>query len=156
MMPIVYINDINEIVSLHLKTIEVSGGGTVGIISLNSMNAALTHIQNDDYYPTFEEKLTHLFFIANKSHCFQDGNKRIAITLGSIFLLKNGYINAAKEFLYRMEIISYHVAASNIDKELLLEIITSILNEEDYSEELKLKIAFAISQNGEDQENINQ
>jgi death-on-curing protein len=155
-MPIVYINDINEVVSLHFKTIEVSGGGTAGIISLNSMNAALAHIQNDDYYPTFEEKLTHLFFIANKSHCFQDGNKRIAITLGSIFLLKNGYINAAKEFLYRMEIISYHVAASNIDKELLLEIITSILNEEDYSEELKLKIVFAISQDGQDQYPLNQ
>jgi hypothetical protein len=30
-MPIVYINDIDEVVSLHLKTIEVSGGGTTGI-----------------------------------------------------------------------------------------------------------------------------
>jgi len=140
-MPIVYITDINELVSLHQKTIEVSGGGTVGILSLNSLCAALDHIQNDDYYPTFEDKLTHLFYVANKSHSFQDGNKRIAITVGSIFLLKNGYINAAKEFLYRMEIISYHVAASNIDKELLHEIITSILNEADFSEELKLKIA---------------
>ena len=150
-MAIVYINDIEEVVSLHLKTIEVSGGGTTGILNLNSILAALDHIQNDDYYPTFEEKLTHLFFVANKSHCFQDGNKRIAITLGSIFLLKNGYINAAKEFLYRMEIISYHVAASHIDKDLLQEIITSILYEVDYSEELKLKIAFAISQNGLDE-----
>lgn len=155
-MPIVYINDISEVVSLHLKSIEVSGGGTTGVINLNSLHAALEHIQNDDYYPTFEEKLTHLFFVANKSHCFQDGNKRIAITLGSIFLLKNGYLNAAKEFLYRMEIISYHVAASNIDKELLLEVITSILNEDDFSEELKLKIAFAISQNGLDHGNENQ
>lgn len=150
-MAIVYINDIEEVVSLHLKTIEVSGGGTTGILNLNSILAALDHIQNDDYYPTFEEKLTHLFFVANKSHCFQDGNKRIAITLGSIFLLKNGYINAAKEFLYRMEIISYHVAASHIDKDLLQEIITSILYEVDYSEELKLRIAFAISQNGLDE-----
>ena len=148
-MPIVYICDINEVVSLHLKTIEVSGGGNTGIISLNSLDAALNHIQNDDYYPSFEEKLTHLFFVANKSHCFQDGNKRIAITLGSMFLLKNGYINAAKEFLYRMEIISYHVAANNIDKDFLREIITSILNEADYSEELKLKIAYAISQDGD-------
>ena len=147
-MAIAYIIDIEEVVSLHLKTIEVSGGGTTGILNLNSILAALDHIQNDDYYPTFEEKLTHLFFVANKSHCFQDGNKRIAITLGSIFLLKNGYINAAKEFLYRMESISYHVAASHIDKDLLQEIITSILYEVDYSEELKLKIAFAISQNG--------
>lgn len=145
MLPIVYINDIDEVILLQLKTIEVSGGGASGIINLNSLIAALDHIQNDDYYPTFEEKLTHLFFVANKSHCFQDGNKRIAITLGSIFLLKNGYITAAKEFLYRMEIISYHVAANNIDKALLYEIITSILNDEDYSEELKLKIANAIS-----------
>jgi len=145
MLPIVYINDIDEVVSLHLKTIEISGGGSSGILNLNSLIAALDHIQNDDYYPTFEEKLTHLFFVANKSHCFQDGNKRIAITLGSIFLLKNGYINAAKEFLYKMEIISYHVAANNIDKTLLHEIITSILNDEDFSEELKLKIAYAIS-----------
>jgi len=144
-MPIVYITDINELVSLHQKTIEVSGGGTLGILNLNSLSAALDHIQNDDYYPTFEDKLTHLFYVANKSHSFQDGNKRIAITLGSIFLLKNGYINAAKEFLYRMEIISYHVAASNIDKELLYEIIESIVNEADYSEELKLKIANSIA-----------
>jgi len=151
-MPIVYITDINELVSLHQKTIEVSGGGTLGILSLNSLCAALDHIQNDDYYPTFEDKITHLFYVANKSHSFQDGNKRIAITVGSIFLLKNGYINAAKEFLYRMEIISYHVAASNIDKELLHEIITSILNEADFSEELKLKIACAISQDGQENE----
>lgn len=149
-MPLVYIDDINEVVTLHQKTIEVSGGGTIGILNLHSLNAALDHIQNDDYYPAFEDKLTHLFYVANKSHCFQDGNKRIAITLGSIFLLKNGYLNAAKEFLYRMEIISYHVAANNIDKELLHEIITSILTEDDFSEELKLKIAYAISQDGQD------
>jgi death on curing protein len=148
-MPIVYITDINEIVSLHRKTIEVSGGGTAGTLNLNSLSAALDHIQNDDYYPTFKDKLTHLFYIANKSHGFKDGNKRIAITVGSIFLLKNGYINAAKEFLYRMEIISYHVAANNISKELLHEIITSILNEPDYSEELKLKIVYAISKDGQ-------
>jgi death-on-curing protein len=152
MMPIVYINDVNELVSIHQKTIEVSGGGTVGVLNLNSLSAALDHIQNDDYYPTFEDKLTHLFYVANKSHCFQDGNKRIAITIGSVFLLKNGYINAAKKFLYRMEIVSYHVAASNIDKELLHEIITSILTEDDFTEELKLKIANAISQDGHDKD----
>jgi len=46
-----------------------------------------------------------------------------------------------------METISYHVAACNIDKELLFEIITSILYEEDYSEELKLKLIDAFSKN---------
>jgi len=80
------------------------------------------------------------------------GIKELQLQFESIFFLKNGYINAAKEFLYRMEIISYHVAASNIDKELLHEIITSILNEADFSEELKLKIACAISQDGQENE----
>jgi len=59
-------------------------------------------------------------------------------------------LSVAKDFMYRMETISYHVAAGNIDKELLLEIITSILYEEDYSEELKLKLIDAFSKNAVD------
>jgi len=149
-MAFAYFNNIEEVISIHQKTIEISGGGTTGIISLNSLLAAIEHIQIDDYYPTFEDKLTHLFFVANKGHCFQDGNKRIAITLGSMFLLKNGYINAAKEFLFRMEAISYHLAAGNIDKDLLSEIIHSIVNEPDFSESLKLKLANAIANNSID------
>ena len=53
-----------------------------------------------------------------------------------------------------MELVSYHVAASNIDKELLHEIIKSILKEADYSEGLKLKIAYAISQEGNESEHF--
>ena len=34
-------------------------------------------------YPTFESKLTHLFFCVCKFHCFADGNKRLAITLSA-------------------------------------------------------------------------
>ena len=87
MNTIIYISDIQEVINIHKKTIAVSGGGADGIINIGSLNAALEHIQNDLYYPYFIDKLTHLFFAANKSHCFQDGNKRIAISLGSIFLL---------------------------------------------------------------------
>jgi death-on-curing protein len=97
------------------------------------------------YYPTFIDKLTHLFFAANKSHCFQDGNKRIAISLGSIFLLKNGYLDAAQRFLYKMETISYHLAAGRIEKEFLRDIIDSLVYEEDFSEEIKLKLIHCIS-----------
>ena len=64
-----------------------------------------------------------------------------------MFLLMNGYMYIVKDFLFRMETISYHVAAGNIDKDLLLEIITSILYEVDYSEELKLKLINAYSKN---------
>lgn len=146
MNTIIYITDIQEVINIHQKTIAVSGGGADGIINIGSLDAALAHIQNDLYYPTFIDKLTHLFFAANKSHCFQDGNKRIAISLGSIFLLKNGYLDAAQRFLYKMETISYHVAASRIEKELLRDIIDSIIYEEDYSEEIKLRLLSCMSE----------
>ncbi len=146
MNTIIYITDIQEVINIHQKTIAVSGGGADGIINIGSLDAALEHIQNNLYYPTFIDKLTHLFFAANKSHCFQDGNKRIAISLGSIFLLKNGYLDAAQRFLYKMETISYHVAASRIEKELLRDIIDSIIYEEDYSEEIKLQLLSCMSE----------
>lgn len=140
-----YIETIEEVVEIHKKTIAISGGGTDGILNLNSLEACLEHIQNDMYYPTFTDKLTHLFFIANKSHSFQDGNKRIAIALGMKFLLNNGYLFIIQKFAEKMESISYHLAASRISKELLQEIIYSIVYEDDYSEELKLKIIKAIN-----------
>ena len=99
-MPIIYFANIDEVIETHRKTVAVSGGGADGILNIDSLECALEQIQYDDYYPTFEEKLTHLFYVANKSHCFQDGNKRIAISLGAMFLLKNGYLNAASDFLY--------------------------------------------------------
>ena len=149
-MDCIYFKSIDEIIAIHKKTVAVSGGGSEGIIDLGSIECAIEQIQDDLYYPEFEHKLTHLLWIANKSHGFIDGNKRIAITAASMFLLMNGYLSVAKDFMYRMETISYHVAAGNIDKELLLEIITSILYEEDYSEELKLKLMDAFSKNAVD------
>ena len=136
---------LEQAIETHAKTVEVSGGGTLGHLDLGKLESVLQHIQNDDYYPTFEEKLTHLFFSACKFHCFQDGNKRIAITLSAQMLLFNGYMYCVSSFLREMENISYHVAAGNIDKELLQEIITAHLMEEEDSESLKLKILKAIS-----------
>ncbi|MCE1169597.1 MAG: hypothetical protein LWX70_16060 [Sphingobacteriia bacterium] len=44
-----------------------------------------------------------------------------------------------------MENISYHLAAGRIEKELLAELIHSfLLNEEDFCEELKLKLLLSI------------
>jgi death-on-curing protein len=150
-MAYIYFKSINEIIGIHQKTIEASGGGTIGIINLHSLECAIDQIQNDDYYPQFEDKLTHLFWVANKSHCFQDGNKRIAITICGMFLLMNGMMRIVETFFHRMESISLHVAAGNIDKELLHEIITSILYEEDYSETLKLKLLDAFDKNNVDE-----
>lgn len=144
--PVKYIESIDEVIEIHQKTIEVSGGGTDGIISLNSLQACLQQIQNDDYYPTFVDKLTHLVYVGNKSHSFQDGNKRIAIALGMKFLINNGYLFIVQKFAEKMEFVSYQLAASRIDKELLHDIIHSIVYEDDYSIELKLRIIKAIGE----------
>jgi len=151
-MAYIYFSGIEEFVVIHQKTMIASGGGTDGIINLGSLECALEQIQNDDYYPEFEHKLTHLFWATNKNHCFQDGNKRIAITACCLFLLKNGYMAVVKDFLHKMETISYHVAAGNIDKDLLQEVITSILYEDDYNEELKMKLLDAFTKGWVDEE----
>ena len=60
-------------------------------------------------------------------------------------LLFNGYLYCVSSFLREMENISYHVAAGNIDKALLHEVITAHLNEASDNEELKMKIWHAMS-----------
>jgi len=136
---------IEQAIEIHHKTVEISGGGAMGHLELGKLESVLEHIQNDDYYPGFADKLTHIFFGACKFHCFADGNKRIAITLCAQMLLLNGYLYCAGDFIRDMENISYHVAAGNIDKALLGEIIEAFLNEGMDSEPLKLKIFDAIS-----------
>ena len=136
---------LEQAVDIHRKTVEVSGGGAFGHLDLNLLEGVLTHIQNDDYYPEFEDKLTHLFFSACKFHCFQDGNKRIAITLTAQMLLFNGYLHCAGNFLREMENISYHVAAGNISKDLLRDLIAAYLADEMDDENLKLRLLDAIS-----------
>ncbi|RTY33742.1 type II toxin-antitoxin system death-on-curing family toxin [Chlorobium phaeovibrioides] len=136
---------LDQAIETHAKTVAVSGGGALGHLELGKLDSVLEHIQNDQYYPAMEDKLTHLFFSACKFHCFQDGNKRIAIALSAQFLLLNGYLYCASSFLRDMENISYHVAAGTIDKELLHDIISAHLDGESESETLKLKILHAIS-----------
>lgn len=133
-----------QTIEVHRKTVEISGGGALGHLDLGMLEGVLTHIQNDDYYPTLEDKLTHLFFSACKFHCFQDGNKRIAITLCAQMLLFNGYVYCTSRFLHDMENISYHVAAGTIDKALLRDLIAAVLNDEMDDEVLKLRLLDAL------------
>jgi death-on-curing protein len=145
-MALVYIT-LEQAIEIHRKTVEVSGGGSYGILEIGKLDSVMQHIQNDDYYPEFVDKITHLFYCANKFHCFQDGNKRIAITLSAQFLLLNGYMYCAGKFIREMENISYHLAAGKIEKDLLHNIIYAIINETlDDDEELKLRILNAIQE----------
>jgi death-on-curing protein len=136
---------LEQAIVIHGKTVMVSGGGSTGQLEIEKLDGVLNHIQNDDYYPSFDTKLTHLFFCACKFHCYEDGNKRIAITLCAQMLLLNGYLRSVNAFIRDSENISYHVAAGTISKELLGEWMRAILNGQDDDESLKLKIYQAIS-----------
>lgn len=141
---IVYIT-LEQAKDIHAKTIQYSGGGTLGHFDLGRLESVLINIQNDDYYPTFVDKITHLFYCTCEFHCFQDGNKRLAITLSAYFLLLNGYMAVAKDFFTITENISYQVAAGKISKELLHRIMTAIMDGTyEIDEELKLEILNAI------------
>ncbi|MEA5477231.1 type II toxin-antitoxin system death-on-curing family toxin [Pseudanabaena galeata UHCC 0370] len=135
--------DIHYAVVLHDWIINNSGG-LAGINNLGLLEAPLAHIQNDDYYPELEDKLTHLVFSVNKSHAFMDGNKRSSIELGCYFLKINGYDYVVKKFVLEMENIAVWVAEGLISKNLLGEIVKSLIYEDDYSESLKLKIFLAV------------
>lgn len=136
---------LEQAIAIHGKTVVVSGGGSTEQLEIEKLDGVLNHIQNDDYYPSFDTKLTHLFFCACKFHCFEDGNKRIAITLCAQMLLLNGYLRSVNAFIRDSENISYHVAAGAISKELLGEWMRAVLNGQDDDESLKLKIYQAIS-----------
>lgn len=138
-----YIN-YGEALMVYRKMIEASGGGFAGIRDEGGILATLNFIQNDEYYPTFTEKLTYLVFRFCSGHYFNDGNKRIALTLGAYFLHKNDYLWEACFFMRQLEAIVYHIAASNINQELLLRIMTAFMSAQDYDEALKIDIAKAI------------
>ena len=145
MLPYKYIT-IAEAVEIHRKTVYYSGGGTYEHFDLGRLESVLHNIQNDEYYPTLVEKITHLFYCVCEFHCFADGNKRLAITLSTQLLIINGHMSVAKLFLTEMENISYHVAAGSIKKDLLQRIISAVLDGSyNTDEELKLDIFKAIN-----------
>jgi len=121
----------------------ITSGGILGIINDGLLESSIEHIKNDLYYPNIEDKLTHLFFSINKNHCFNDGNKRASIALSAYFLEINNCSFIIPRFIEQMENITVDVADNRIDKELLHEIITSLLYQEDFSESLKLKIIYS-------------
>jgi len=144
-MEVLYIST-EEAIHIHQRTVSRSGGGSYELLDQGRIDSILHHIQNDDYYPTFLDKLHHLFFAFCKFHCFADGNKRIAITLCLCFLLKNGFLNVSETFMREMENIAYHVASGAINETLLYDILSAVLDctyEED--DNLALRIAQAIS-----------
>lgn len=144
-MRFIYIERIEDVIKAHDKVLEISGG-LPGIKNIGYIESAIYQIMNDDYYHEFEDKLTHLVYSINKFHAFQDGNKRSSIAVGGLFLELNGFDYVGSRFIREMENIAVCVAEDIIDKELLKELIYSIIYEDDYPEELKIRLAHALSE----------
>ena len=135
-------------IEVHDNIIRESGG-FMGIKDEGFIDSILFHMQNELYYPDIEHKITHLLFSFNKNHCFSDGNKRASLALSLYFLTINGLDFLVDKFTVELENIVVDVANNLVDKDLLFEIISSLIYEEDYSEELKLKIIHAKTANRE-------
>ncbi len=134
----------DETIDVYNKTIEKSGGGFSGVRDKGGITSVLDFIQNDTYYPDFVSKISYLVFRFCSGHFFNDGNKRIALTLGAYFLHKNGHFWAATQFMQRMEAIIYHIAASNINDNLLLRIMVYVVDCQDFDDILKIDIIHAM------------
>lgn len=133
----IYFN-VEHAVQVHDYIIKHSGG-TVGVLDIGRLESVLEHVQNDDYYPEFLDKITHLCFSINKNHAFNDGNKRTSIALSAYFLLLNGYDYCSSEFIVEMENVAVWVADNVVGKSLLKDIIFDVIMEES-REETKLAL----------------
>ncbi len=113
-----------EVHTLHNKLIAIYWG-LQGDKNIGQLDSVLSHIQNNELYPTIIEKITHMFFSITMFHCFNDGNKRTAIVSCWYFLEKNNYI--IKDFASKMEDIAIWVAQWVIKKDALRDIFISML-----------------------------
>jgi death-on-curing protein len=126
--------------------IVAKSGGLQGTKDEGLIDSILSHMQNDDYYPDFASKLTHLVFSIIKNHAFNDGNKRTSIMLGATFMRINDFgKEIVDNFVVQMEDVVVAVAENKIDKHLLNEILVSLTTKYEYSDELQSRINNAIS-----------
>jgi len=103
----------------------------------HGFNSAINQIskgfEDQDFYPSIEEKAATLLYLVTKNHAFVDGNKRIAASCFLLFLEKNGMLSGkdgrtiiSNEALAS---ITLFVAISKPDEmEAVKRLIVSILN----------------------------
>lgn len=71
----------------------------------------------------------------------------MGLALGGLFLQLNGLYKSNMMYIQRMESITYHIAAGNINSTLLTKVLESIISKEDYDEDLKIELLTAFENN---------
>lgn len=119
---------LDEAIILHDDIMEIMGGlKGFNKSQIGLLDSALSQIQNDELYPHFLDKLTHLMFACVKFHPFTDGNKRTAIYLANAFIELNYPNHLPDDFYQKLEDIVVFVAEGKISKEDLQKILKKIL-----------------------------
>lgn len=123
-----YLN-LQEVQTMHDDiTDEIGGLKGSNPTQIALLDSVLTQIQNDEYYPNFIDKLTHLVFACVKFHPFSDGNKRTAIYIAKAFIIINYLDSLPLDFYQRLEDIIVGVANDSVSKEELAQILSNILD----------------------------
>lgn len=138
--------DYEQALKIYNKTVEKSGGGMAGVRDEGGIKLILENVRNDLYYPEIADKAGYMMYSLCRGHYFFDCNKRVSVTLTLYFLLQNGYLYVAQTFMKDMEEIALDLAAGCMDKELLTEVMHSLISGEDLRESSLLGIANARAQ----------
>lgn len=80
---------VEEILSLHKRTIRIHGGKD-GVRDLGLLESAVLRCQSG-YYNTLSQQAASLMQSLCMNHCFVDGNKRVALLATVVFSKMNGY-----------------------------------------------------------------
>jgi len=109
---------LREILELHDKIIEVSGGAR-GIRDMHALESAINQpritFNQTDLYPDIITKAAALCFFLVMNHPFVDGNKRIGHAAMETLLILNGFEIEAT--VHEQEKIILDLAAGKVDRE---------------------------------------
>lgn len=119
--------DLSFAIKYHDDMLEIIGGlAGYNETQIAYLDSALEQIQNDDYYPNFIDKITHITFSCVKFHPFLDGNKRSALYLGYHFANIND-IFCSRDYFTTMEEIVVKIAENSVLKDELKEILIKLM-----------------------------
>ena len=103
---------VDEVVALHDKLIERTGGShglrDQSLLEL-AVYSAVSSFEDNEAYPTVEEKAARLMFSITNNHAFVDGNKRI----GVFAMLMTLQLNKIKINYTQSELISLGLSVAD-------------------------------------------